>query len=113
MLAANGASRQFAIASPKSAMWRVCGGGRRGGGTAMSPASDGGPSAPRRVRTLVEHNHPGEPLAVAVRDEDLEARVRLLAARKGADVAERRHAGAPEEGNARGFEPCSWPNAQR
>ena len=53
--------------------------------------------APRRPGALVQHDHPGEPLAVVVRDEHLEAGVRLVAVRVAADRAERRHPGPLEE----------------
>ena len=52
--------------------------------------------APRRARSLVQHDHPREPLPVLVRDEDLEAGVRLRAARVVAHQAEGGHARAPE-----------------
>ena len=53
-------------------------------------------AAPRRAGSLVEDDHPREPLAVLVRHEDLEPGVRLRAAREVAHQAEGRHAGAPE-----------------
>ena len=53
---------------------------------------------PWRPRSLVEDDHPGESLAVAVDHEDLEAGVRLVATGERADVAERGHARALEVG---------------
>ena len=53
-------------------------------------------AAARRAGALVQHDHPGVALAVLVRDEDLEAGVRLVAAGEGADRAEGGHARATE-----------------
>src|SRR5215211_8483039 len=53
-------------------------------------------AAPRRARSLVQDDHPGQTLAIAVRDEHLEARVGLVAAGELADGAEGGHSGAAE-----------------
>jgi hypothetical protein len=56
--------------------------------------ADGAP--PRGAGALVQDDHPGEAVAVPVRNEHLEARVRLVASGEGADVPERGHSGAAE-----------------
>jgi hypothetical protein len=53
-------------------------------------------AAPRGARALVQHDHPGQTLAVTVRDEHLEARVGLVAPGEVADRAEGGHSGAAE-----------------
>ena len=54
-------------------------------------------AAPRRTGSLVQNDHPREALAVLVRHEDLEAGVRLRAARVVAHKPESRHPRAAEE----------------
>jgi hypothetical protein len=53
-------------------------------------------AAPRGAGALVQDDRPGEAVTVPVRDEHLEARVRLVASGEGADLLERGHSGAAE-----------------
>jgi hypothetical protein len=114
MLGARVASAQFAIASPKSAMWRVCAASRRPRRVNSQVSSEWKRTVPRRGEpdpwwsTIIQ----ASPLRSSFATKTLKPgwgsslpAYAPIGPKAGMPVR-------PKKRNARGFDPCSWPNAQ-